>query len=474
MREISVQKRFILISLIFGMLFVFMTPPFQVPDEDSHFKKAYVIAKGGVFPQVNNGVLGYELPEEMSKYIAESTKVIGNRDEKVSYSEMILDERLPKDYSKTEFQNFSTVGSNPIAHIIPAIGILFGKVVSWITKGGMASINYLLYFARFFNLLAYIAIVAVSIKITPKFKKTMCLAGILPMSLFLAASISYDMLMISITFLSTALILKFIDNGDKTPLSNKYLILLAFLGAILILIKPVYFTVFLLLFLTPKEKFVDKKDYWKKILLFVGIIALIYLLFMLPPLFYNEPITSGDSTLVNEQTNYIISHPFAFFFAFIKSIREQMDFLIPTTIGVFGLIDTYMPSAFIYIYSLVLLITGIFEACEEKEDNFDLRKNVLTFISVFIGILGIFFIMYLSWTPKILGFGVGAETITGVQGRYFIPFIPIGFLCFNNTIVLKHGLFRKLKKYVLEYSFVFAIGLLMVSSLTMILRYYIG
>ena len=42
------QRVYVYIALIVGILFVFLTPPFQSPDEDSHFKRSYQIAKGNI------------------------------------------------------------------------------------------------------------------------------------------------------------------------------------------------------------------------------------------------------------------------------------------------------------------------------------------------------------------------------------------------------------------------------------------
>ena len=80
-----IVKRFFYLSCIFGMLFLMLTPPFQAPDEDSHFKKAYVIAKGNLFPDIEDGKEGFRLPEEMVAYIDEQNKKAGQLDEKFDY-----------------------------------------------------------------------------------------------------------------------------------------------------------------------------------------------------------------------------------------------------------------------------------------------------------------------------------------------------------------------------------------------------
>jgi len=71
-------------------------------------------------------------------------------------------ERGVTDYSKQTFEHFSTVSSNPVAHVVPAVGIIFGKIIGKIA-GISPSFMCLLYFARFANLMGYILIVAIAI-----------------------------------------------------------------------------------------------------------------------------------------------------------------------------------------------------------------------------------------------------------------------------------------------------------------------
>ena len=65
MEKFSIEKKYLYIALIFGILFVFIVPPFQSPDEDSHFKKAYQVSKGKLYPEVKKNVIGNYFPTEM-------------------------------------------------------------------------------------------------------------------------------------------------------------------------------------------------------------------------------------------------------------------------------------------------------------------------------------------------------------------------------------------------------------------------
>ena len=195
------HKIYIYLALFFGLLFVFLTPPFQSPDEDSHFKKAYVISKGQILPKKVDNKLTYKLPQNMNIYIYEQLAKMGKRNEKYSYENYYLDQTLRVDYGEQKYYEFSTVGCPLIAHIIPSIGIMVGNISSHIILegDGSAPASYLVYFARLACLLFYVIVCYFAIKRTPIYKKTMMLVSLLPMSLFIGSMVSYDGLFISLS-----------------------------------------------------------------------------------------------------------------------------------------------------------------------------------------------------------------------------------------------------------------------------------
>ena len=77
-------------------------------------------------------------------------------------------------------------------------------------------------------------------------------------------------------------------------------------------------------------------------------------------------------------------------------------------------------------------------------------------------ILLIFTMLYLSWEP------VGAESIPGVQGRYFFPIAPLFFLVFQRGFQRKSGYPWKNKVFA-----VYAVACLTCSVYVLMMRYYI-
>lgn len=470
----NISKIFVISALFFGFIIMMLIPPFQVPDEAQHFEKAYVISQGKFNPENHDGKIGFYIPNEIVTAVDEYThKVFGNRDEKISYSSIILDDRLPKDYVDYQFVNFSTASSNNAVHIIPAIGILSGKIVAKITQGGHASIVYLLYFARFANLIMYVILVGLAIKLSPILKKTMLLVGIMPQSLFMGASVSYDSLMIAMSFISLGIIFKLIFD-EQYKLNIKNMLILALFAVIYLVSKPIYLPLFLLLFFIPKNKFNDTKHFIKMAGIFCLMILGGYLLTRIPGYFIKNVTTGVSSSdavsLTGQQIAYLKANPFAFFKAVYVSFFGNLPYYISTMVATFGLIDTYVPQFICYLYLLLIIVTGIVEMSNcQYEISCQLRiSSVLCYI---ISFLGIFFAMYLTWAPQEVG--VGSDLITGVQGRYFIPALFLPGIVFKNNLLRKNKYINNVMELYNTYFIAVVYAILIVCVMFIVIRFWI-
>lgn len=49
--KIKIENLFLIVSILIGMLLIFIVPQFQSPDEDSHFLKSYLISEGKFYPK---------------------------------------------------------------------------------------------------------------------------------------------------------------------------------------------------------------------------------------------------------------------------------------------------------------------------------------------------------------------------------------------------------------------------------------
>lgn len=471
MNTSSVEKKFVYLAIIFGLIIMVLTPPFQAPDENNHFKKAYVISKGNIFPEEQDGKAGFYLPKEMVQYIEEQNSKAGDFEEKFEFKDLYMKERLPAGYSGTQFYNFSTASQNPLGHCVQAAGISVGQIFAHILDVKDPSVVYQLYFARVFNLLFYVVVIAISIKLTPILKKTFAMIALMPMALFQAATVSYDPVLIALAFFATAIIFDIAFNREVSQVRFRHLIILGGIAYVFYAVKIVYVPLLFLLFIIPKEKWGNKKAAIKKIGVLAIAFAFLFLVFkvMTPHL---ELVTQDNSgALAHEQMIYVIQHPIGYLKIFFHTLNHTRQFLISTTIGTFGLIDTNLYCVFLGSYLVILPVVGISEISLDSK-HVRLMDRLTVFVSTCAPIFGMFLAMYLLWTSTREGFGVGASEITGVQGRYFIPVMPAIFLFFSNQILQRNSKIKKGMKLLVDNSELVITVMLCMSAIALLLRFW--
>ena len=465
MEKFSIEKKYLYIALIFGILFVFIVPPFQSPDEDSHFKKAYQVSKGKLYPEVKKNVIGNYFPTEMLNYIKTKTKYIGNRDKKYKYSEMVLDQYTKLNYEERKFTSYSTVSVTPIAYLVPATGIIFSKICAKIFDLESVNTAYMLYFARFFSIIFMSFIMYLSIKITPVFKRTFAVFGLIPMVIFLGSVISYDSLLISLTTLALSIILKITYDDKLKKVPNNYIITLILIGVVLLNVKGLYFLLYILLFLIPVKKVGNIKKMTRIALIIILSILAITLVIKIP--FLLLPKIKTDVNYASKQLDFVIHNPIKYSGILIDNIINQRFFQLSSIVGVFGLIDTYNPFVIICFTYIWLIMVSISDGvCDKVKING--KFKILLIIYILFIIISVYSAMYINWTPAINGHKIGEADISGVQGRYFLPILLPILLLFSNKKIKRYSFIEKIRNNI----FMPCIVILLVSTMTILFRYW--
>lgn len=467
----SMHKFFLYLAFIFGIVLVTVVPPLQSPDEDSHFKKVLVLSEGQFFPKVENGRAGFMLAPEDVEFITEKMTIRGNLSKKVSYKETFFDERLPWTRSEKEFYIFSTVNFHPIAHIIPAIGVFVGKVIAFLFLKMEPSAAFLLYFARIFNLCFYIAVTTYSIYITPYMKRTMCMVGLMPMALYLAATVSYDALLISLSFLLVAKILQLAYfQTEGVNMDVKDCVIYSFIAYIFLAVKVVYLPLFALFLLLPYDFWVEKRVAVKNIAIIFGGMIGLYLIYKIPEMILVRGI-SDTGTYAGEQLNFVIQHPITYLEIFFKTIEQYGDYYINSFVGCLGLLDTSFYSAFVYLYLIFFISSGIIDV-SVSDINIKRIPRIVLGLGVVASIFGIYLAMYLTWTSRLDGLGIGAGEISGVQGRYFIPLTLSVFLLFANNRICRNERIKNVFETVVDNNVLVSLTMLSLMVIFLLVRFW--
>ena len=90
--------------------------------------------------------------------------------------------------------------------------------------------------------------------------------------------------------------------------------------------------------------------------------------------------------------------------------------------------------------------------------------SIATICAVFTG-------LYILWTS--MEVGIGAKIITGVQGRYFIPIIPLGIVILSNSILQKNKTIKTFMEKILTNSYLVPLMALVITLVTVFERYWV-
>lgn len=442
------EKSFLVLALIFGICMVFLTPPFQAPDEFLHFLRSFRVASGHFCASF--------APKQDWLFPASLVQVMDRFQPFPFHPEIRV--RL------SDFQGLWTLSLQepPTAafpmgpylfmpYVPQAIGIFFGKLL------GLSPLV-LLYLGRLSNLFFWVGLTYQAIKITPIFKWMFCLLALIPMSIFLAASLSYDTFTNGICFLWIALCLRY-ALGKEERIDTRQVITILSISLAVALSKHAYVLLALLFFLIPMKKFGSIKRYLLSLLSLLLLNGLTFFSWFFTVVL---PKHAAVGSPAFEGKLSQIFHPISFTLTLLKNLQWQSIPLLQQFLGVLGWLDTPLPS-FLYFYLCGLLLLV---ACYDHDDGIDLNRGkklllALTWIATTTLMLTAIF---LAWKQDSSGL------ITGVQGRYFIPLSPLPFFMLYNRRLQPAMGERGLRGLVI----LGVLPSLLVTSWTLLHRYYLS
>lgn len=435
----NLEKSFLFIGILFGILFLLIMPPFQIPDEQAHFCRAYEVSDGHMVSLTNGTALGDYLPMSIintfgnfaNKYNATDIKSFSQN---INYINKNL--KMSLNRKDTKIYNFTnTALYSPIPYIPQSLGMLTGKAFN-------TSPLLMMYLGRLVNLLTWIILMFFTLKILPFGKKLFFLLMLTPMSMHQAASLSADALTNGLSFLFIALCLNLSKNVD-IKIRKKDIILLIGLSVLIALCKISYLPLILLYFIIPNKKFKNKKVYY---ILF----CIICFVCVSSNILWTKNITSDLKVILNpiasqkEQIHFVITHPFKYAIILLKTISTNGKLYITCCIGAsLGWLNINIPDSIIFSYCFILLFIILI-------DNDDLEQCINYKVKAIFSatILGTFVMiassLYATWTAYM------APIVEGVQGRYFIPITPLVVFLFYNKKIKND--FKNLNKLICFYS----------------------
>jgi len=417
---VTPQILFLIVAGVFGLLMVFVTPMFHVPDEPSHFFKAFAVAEGHPLSTNKGPGIGNYLPVSVLKTMSVLDFSAGPG-LKIDEKKVERAFRIPlKSGNQTFVIIIYQATSQPLPYLPQVIGIDIGRICD-------LSPLVIAYIGRAFNLLAWLIIVFLAISITPVLKWTFFLLGIMPMAVHLAGSLSADTVTTAMAFLFVAFVLRLALAKDKDRISGRDLVLLFVLAILLTLVKAPYYLLALTFLMIPVSKFKGRRAYYATFTLLIMLVLIIGVSCSSMQKATWTP-TQSKNTEAPDQMSYIIHHPFTYGVTLLRNIDVQKESYLSSFVGAFGWFEVQLPGWFPYFYLFALL--GVTVLDKDKEIMVEMRQKLTSVVTLLVVVVAIFTAMYIGWSA------VGANQIKGVAGRYLIPLAPLLFLLFYNQKIM--------------------------------------
>lgn len=436
---IPLEIIFLCISMSIGLLGIGALPTHKVGcDEEIHFGRAYfwgetIMGEDKIeYPAgieymrvVSTSNWPYLLPKSEEEYKEENAyrNIVNDYDKENSEIEWI------------ESENGYEFELSTVAYIFQWLMIKFGMLL-----GVPFSVVYRM--GRMGNLILYSLVVFVAIRHLTRGKRILFVLALMPVNMLTAMTYSYDAWVNAFAFLGASyLIEEWFGKNRKVSYKNFAIIIIAFVLSSLP--KAVYIPLIALFLFIPKDKFNTKKEMYVMKSIIILVVLMMLSTFVLPALISPSDLggdSRGGDTSVVRQLSYIFLHPIYYAEILLTSIKNTFfSYAIGQEgLGRMGHLEPVANGTWILVTVCYVVFTDYMQ--DETETVKIWQKSVILFVS-FCVICLIWTALYLSYTP------VGANSIAGVQGRYYLP-VTIWMLWALRTDKIRN-VFHKSRDYVI-------------------------
>ena len=406
-----------------GALFCFANPPLQAPDETDHYLRSYAISLGRLDFDADRGY-----PEDVDRLLAAFPGAWVNAHTSVGWGENSQGAEAPYDSSGYALKQWGEDGevlsvadsfaqylsgepakekvTEPISlMILPFVPQALGMVLARLI--GLGALG-CLYAGRLANLACYTLLCWLALRGCRRYQPVFLGVMLLPLSLYMAASLSYDATLLGFYYLVASYYCR-----DEIRDRDVYAFFAAFV--LMNVAKPYINLLWIVLpLILPRRAWKTRWKKWQVALAgLVGAVVVTRFIEWYGVAFRHnygtiERMIEGVEQL--PQLAFILSNPLRYIAVLFGTLYEN-EFYIGQ-LGVFGSLDLPIPLLNILCPAVLLFCAAL--SVHEKSSLRPLPAAGLGALGV-VYIAGAMTAMYITYTP------VGMVRVIGLQARYFLP-----------------------------------------------------
>ncbi len=376
-------------------------PPFLMPDEGAHYLRAYEVSHQHL---VNfRGAVGVDIP--CNEYLVAAYQ----------YNRIpIVQQKAIDDHADPlcSVRTVNPAGAYSFIPYIPAAAALFTtEKLRWKVEDRLVA-------ARVANFAAWFSILAGGLLLINKGRVLIACFMLMPSFFWQLVALSADGATFAFCLLYVFLVVHIAQTGKN--ITPKLLLALASTAALIGSSKGVYAPITLLTF-ALWDRLPGKGLFYKLALLGTPALSALGTFACLTTISDPTLIHIGNGANPTLQATYIIGHPLLFIDTVYRTISNtdilrliSPTYAVPNAGRAFG----------------IMLLTAIAGTILLISSDFGVDKKFRLLAGLLAIILFVTFCLpvYLTYTP------VGAEDIMGVQGRYYLPILPLIFIAISFNI----------------------------------------
>lgn len=416
----QVENYFLILGATFGIIFIILLPPGIAPDDHSHIATTYRDANILTGQNTVNDA-EYVMVRKSDAELENTHKLNINT---LSYYNSLMRQKKETDNTRVNFDRWA-LNVSIFAHLPQAIGVTIGWLLN---LNGIVT----LYLGKIAALVFYLVVVYFSIKFLPWGKMILISISLFPMSLQMVTSFNYDLVVNALSFFIISYTMYLIY--DKEKVGWKDYLLLGIAGVTMVPCKVVYLFICGIIFFIPDSKTKNKKVSvsWK-----CGIIVAVFICLLIQKISQVQSmlISSGG---VNYTLNQILIDLHSSIGVIFETCFTQISYYLG---GIVGQSLGWFQINISWYVIIGFIVLCVFSFVEDGKDSREMsvQMKIASWIFCVIMAGGILLSMWLDATPS------NHPHIAGVQGRYFLPFLPLLMLAVKpRNITSKNSICEKI------------------------------